>query len=181
MTSGSIASATQTLAAEDSAVIGNGDSLARKRLAIFLSQVRAQEDKTKKKRDRAQRGAYWLGIVQVGSLAATPIFIGLSNMGVFSVHNVIALILSAVSLFTGSILAAFTYRERWRGFARIAGRLHALEKEAAYLEVEPPGSLRECAVEDLRLQLRQVLDEGSDAWQATVQEPGRSGSVRQSS
>ena len=139
-----------------------------------LSLVRAAVDKQRlaidKKRYRAQRRLTYLTVIQLTTLAATPVLLSLSNMDSFSWYTVAGLILSAIAVCTGSLLTAFSFRERWRNFVRVSGSLQEL-KLSGDLLASLGDTLTDDQILEFREQYQTTLANGNENWQKAVAEP----------
>jgi hypothetical protein len=136
-------------------------------LQIVREAVDAQRVSIDSKRKKAKRIFVWITTLQLLFLAATPVFLGLSSMDTFNWYTVIAFILTACALLTGSLLATFSFRERWRNFARVSGDLQELRLDGKILDFYGD-SLTLCQLLEYRHKFQAALSAGNEKWDDVV-------------
>lgn len=145
------------------------------RLKHVQAAIDRQIGENEKKRTRAQRQSRNLTILQLFALALTPVALGVSNMNSFDWYTLIGLVLSAVSMLCGSILATFGSTERWKGFVRVSGNLQEMKLTGELLATKQE-LVSEEEVRKLREDFQGVLGAGNDRWQKSMR-PQKSNGV----
>ena len=145
------------------------------RLKLVMDALSEQRELTDLKREKARRMSSGFLVIQMTALAVTPILLAVSTMtplsavsttSSFDWFRLAALIASGISLLTGSLLASFSYRERWQNYVRISGNLQSLQLEGQILGSR--SSLTDTDVEVFRQRLQDVLASGNTKWQKAI-------------
>ena len=144
------------------------------RLLLVQAAVDTQRTAIDAKRYKAQRRLTGITLIQLVALAATPVFLGLSNMDTFNWYTVVGMILSAIAALTGSLVAVFSYRERWSNFVRVSGNLQEIKLTGELLATK--GDLvSDEDVDKFRAEYQRVLSNGNSQWQKAVTSSKSSG------
>lgn len=144
-----------------------GDS-PEERLRLVTNAITDQIGKSNKKREKARMNSSRYTKLQLAASAITPVILGISTGPSIDWYHVAALVASGTALFAGSMLAAFSFRDRWKGFAQVIGRLQELKLDAELLATRK--DLTEDQVNDLRLSFQSAMDDGNASWQKTISE-----------
>jgi hypothetical protein len=145
------------------------------RLRLVMDALSEQRDLTDSKREKARRMSSRFLVTQMTALAVTPILLAVSTMtplravsttSSFDWFRLAALIASGISLLTGSLLASFSYRERWQNYVRVSGNLQSLQLEGQILSSR--SSLTDTDVEAFRQRLQDTLASGNTKWQKAI-------------
>ena len=143
------------------------------RLRLVMEALSEQHERADLKRRQAQRKSSRFLFTQVTALAITPILLAVSTMwpltavsSSFDWFRLAALITSGISLGAGSLLASFSYRERWQNYVRVSGNLQSLRLEGQILGSR--SSLTDIEVETFRQRFQDTLASGNTKWQKTI-------------
>jgi hypothetical protein len=144
-----------------------GDS-PEERLRLITNAIKDQIGKSNTKRETARKNSSRYTKLQLASSAVTPVILGISTGPSIDWYHVSALVASGTALFAGSMLAAFSFKDRWKGFAQVIGRLQELKLDAELLATRQGVSDDE--VQELRANFQSAMDDGNASWQKTITE-----------